>query len=140
MGMGGMDGAQQDMQVFHQLLQYRETITRQVSMLPNGIESFTRSSDPHVAALLKTHVAAMAKRLEEGRPIHARDPLFAEVFRYAKQMKVTVQPLEDGVHVVETSDDPYAARLIQEHAGVLNLFIERGMSEMHRDHALPAKP
>jgi hypothetical protein len=136
-GMPAMQGMQNDMQVFHQLLANRDKIRREVTNLANGIESVTRSTDPAVAALLKTHVPAMVNRLEDGRPVHQRDPLFAEIFRHAQQIKVTVEPLEDGVLVVETADDPYVARLIQEHAGVVNLFLERGMSEMHRDHALP---
>ena len=129
-----------DMGALHQLLQRRDTFQRQVTNLPNGIESITRSSDPAVAAVLQTHVDAMAKRLEERRPIHSRDPLFAEIFSHARDIRITIEPLADGVHVTETSDDPYVAKLIQEHAGIVNLFIERGMTEMHRDHPLPAKP
>jgi hypothetical protein len=137
---GMRQGMPSDMQVLHQLFMRRDTIQRQVTHLSNGIESVTRSSDPAVAALLKTHVAAMAKRLEDGRPIHLRDPLFAEVFSHARDIKVTVEPITDGVHVIETSDDPYAATLIQQHAGVVNLFIERGMSEMHQNHPVPPQP
>lgn len=139
-GMPGMADAQRDMQDFHRLLANREKIRREVVNLSNGIDTVTRSDDAEVGRVLKTHVAAMAKRIEDGRAIHARDPLFAEVFRNAKHIAVKVEQLADGVHVVETSSDPYTVTLLQEHADVVNLFLERGMSEMHRDHPAPKRP
>jgi hypothetical protein len=127
----------EDMQLFHYLLANRDKITREVKNLPNGIDTVTRSDDPEVAARLKAHVASMLKRMEEGRPIHARDPLFAELFRNAKKVTVSLQPFLEGVHVVETSDDEYTVRLLHEHGRVVNLFIKNGMREMHRDHPVP---
>jgi hypothetical protein len=139
--MQGMKpGMQGDMQRLHQLLANRDKIQREVRNLPNGIDTVTRSSDAGVAQTLKTHVASMVRRLEDGRPIRMRDPLFAEIFRNAEHISVKVEPLEDGVRVIETSDDPFTVKLLQAHADVVNLFIERGMSEMHRNHAVPAKP
>jgi hypothetical protein len=135
-----MADAQADMQVFHRLLANREKIQREVVNLSNGIDTVTRSDDPEIAGILKTHVAAMATRIQDGRAIHARDPLFAELFRNAKHVAVKVEPLANGVHVVETSDDRYTVTLLQQHAGVVNLFIERGMSEMHRDHPVAKQP
>jgi hypothetical protein len=128
-----------DMQLFHYLLANRHKVTREVKYLADGIETLTQSSDPEVAARLKAHVASMAARMERGRPIHARDPLFAEIFRNAKHVTIHVDPLETGVRVVETSDDAYTVKLLHEHARVVNLFIERGMSEMHRDHPVPKR-
>jgi hypothetical protein len=139
-GMPGMAGAQGDMQLFHRLLASRDQIRREVVNLSNGIDTVTRSDNTEVAGVLKTHVAAMVKRVEDGRAIHARDPLFAELFRQAKHIAVKVEELPDGVHVVETSDDPYTVTLLHQHADVVNLFIERGMSEMHRDHPVQKQP
>lgn len=45
-----------------------------------------------------------------------------------------------GVKVIETSRDPYVARLIQAHAEVVSLFIENGRQEMMRSHEVPARP
>jgi hypothetical protein len=36
--------------------------------------------------------------------------------------------------------DPYAVRLIQAHAAVVDLFVGRGRAEMRRDHAVPERP
>jgi hypothetical protein len=126
-----------DMELFHYLLANRDKITREVTNLPNGIDTMTRSGDPEVAAKLKAHVASMLKRMEEGRPIHARDPLFAELFRNAKKVTVKYEPFAEGVHVVETSEDDYTVKLLHEHGRVVSLFIKNGMQEMHRDHPVP---
>lgn len=133
--MQGMHEMQQgDMQLFHYLLANKDKITREVKNLPDGIDTVTQSKDPEVAAKLKAHVASMLKRMEEGRPIHARDPLFAELFRNAKKVTVKMESFAEGVHVIETSDDEYTVKLLHEHGRVVNLFIQNGMEEMHRNH------
>jgi hypothetical protein len=128
-----------DMQAFHYLLEHRAHITRTVTHLPNGIETVTKSANPDVVAQLITHVTAMTKRLADGRPIHSRDPFFAELFRHGKDIDVEIVPLADGVRVVETSRDAFTVKLLQEHARIVDLFLANGMSEMHRDHALPPR-
>jgi hypothetical protein len=126
-----------DMELFHYLLANRDKITREVKNLPNGIDTVTQSDDPEVAAKLKAHVASMLKRMEERRPIHARDPLFAELFRNADKVTAKMESFAEGVRVIETSDDEYTVKLLHEHGRVVNLFIKNGMQEMHRDHPVP---
>ncbi len=130
---------QADMELFHFLLDHRNEITRVVKNLPNGIETLTESENSKVAEKIKAHVASMYKRVEERRPIHARDPLFAEIFRHAKLIKMKVENTEKGVKVVETSEDPYVVKLIQAHAQVVNLFLKNGREEMRKNHAVPDK-
>ncbi len=136
-GMGADHRA--DMELFNSLLDHRSDITRKVSRLPNGIESVTESDDPKIVEKLQAHVASMHKRLEERRPIHARDPLFAAIFRNTGKISMKVENLGKGVRVVETSDDPYVARLIQAHAEVVSLFLKNGRTEMRKDHRPPEK-
>jgi hypothetical protein len=126
-----------DMELFHFLLDHRSEITRNVTDLPNGVETLTESANPKVTEKLQAHVASMHERVKEKRPIHARDPLFAEVFRHSDKITMKVEKTEKGVKVTETSDDPYVAKLIQAHAQVVNLFIKNGRSEMRKDHPLP---
>jgi hypothetical protein len=141
-GMGGPGGDAshaKDMQVFHYLFANRDKIRRDVTLLPTGIETVTESDDPAVVEQLKGHVAAMIARMEQGRPIHARDPLFAELFRNAKHVSVRVEPLPAGVRVTEVSHDEYTVKLLHEHARVVTLFLENGMREMHRQHPVPPR-
>ena len=130
----------QDRDTFHYLLGHREAIQRKVTKIPEGVETVTESDDPEVAATIQRHVESMHKRLQEGRPIHLRDPLFAAVFANAQKIKMKVEPTEKGVRVVETSDDPYVAKLIQAHAEVVNLFVAHGFAEVPRNHSVPESP
>lgn len=136
----GRDAAHQaDMELFHFLLDHRDQITRQVTNLPGGVETLTESRNPQVAKKIQIHVASMYRRVDEQRPIHARDPLFAEIFRHADKIQMQVEKTAQGVKVIETSDDPYVARLIQTHAQVVNQFLKNGRQEMRKNHPLPEK-
>ena len=128
------------MVVFHYLLDNRHKIRRTVTELPDGVDTLTESDDPEVAAKIREHVAAMYRRLEEGRPIHRRDPLFAEIFDHADAIEMTMTKTDLGLRVVETSSDPYVAKLIQSHAHVVSKFLENGRMEMRKNHPLPERP
>ncbi len=132
------DGAQAaDMQLFHQLFADRSEITRNVVKRPDGIETVTESMNPDVTRLLQTHVASMLARVKDGRPIHQRDPLFAELFRYADKITAKYEATTRGVRVVETSSDSYVVKLLQAHADVVSAFIANGQSEMMKNHPVP---
>ena len=140
--MGGMAmdaTAQADMQVFHQLVDNRDKITRTVTPRSDGVESLTESDDAAIAKLIQTHVDAMAARVKEARPIHQRDPLFAEVFKHADKIAMQIEQTPKGVRVIERSADPYAVKLIQAHAEVVSLFLKNGHEEMMKNHAVPEK-
>jgi hypothetical protein len=136
-GPGNDAAHRSDMELFHFLLDHRSEISRTVTNLSSGIETLTETDNPTVAEKLQAHVASMYKRLEEKRPIHARDPLFAAIFRNADKITMKLEKTKNGVRVTETSEDPYVAKLIQAHAQVVNLFLKNGRREMARNHALP---
>lgn len=138
-GMKGDAAHAADMQVFHQLFDHRQEITRRVFLRQDGVETVTESTNPEVTRLLQTHVVAMLARVKDGRPIHRRDPLFAELFRHAERIDARHEFTADGVRVVETSDDPYVVTLIQAHAEVVSAFIANGQSEMMKNHPLPPR-
>ena len=81
--MAGDPQFEADREMFHFLLSHRESITRNVKAIPNGVETLTESDDPEVADMIRRHVESMHRRLADGRPIHMRDPLFAAVFAHA---------------------------------------------------------
>lgn len=139
-GMHKDDAFAADRDVFHFLLDNREDVRRTVKTLEKGVETVTESDKPAVAKKIQEHVAAMHKRVKDGRGIHLRDPLFAEVFRHYDKITMAVEKTEKGVRVTETSDDPYVASLIQAHAAVVTKFIEDGHAEVRKNHPLPEKP
>ena len=136
-GMGHDVEHQADMELFHYLLDNRSLIRRSVENLPEGVETLTESDDSQVANGIKEHVRSMYGRVKENRPIHLRDPLFQEIFNNANKIRMVLEETENGMRVRETSGDPWVAKLIQEHAKVINLFLANGRSEVGRDHALP---
>lgn len=140
MRRGAMDADhQKDMELFHFLLANRDAIHRTVTPIPEGVGTLTESDDPEIAAKIREHVRSMYARVEEDRPIHPRDPLFAEIFDHADQIHMEMTETEKGLRVRETSEDAYIVELIRAHAEVVNRFIENGMSEMHEDHAVPKR-
>lgn len=130
---------QEDRELFHALLSRHTEIRRQVENLPDGVRTTTEADDPELVAKIRLHVARMKTRVEEPAPIHMRDPLFRELFRHADKIEMMVEEIEHGVRVVERSDDPYVAKLIQAHAAVVNRFVSEGHSEVRKNHEVPAR-
>lgn len=134
MGMGPGGGPGGDMRGIHALFADRDQIHRTVTQIQGGVRATTEADDPAVAAQLREHVQSMYARLKDGRPINARDPLFAALFENADKIHVKIENTPKGLTVTETSDDPAVVALIRRHAEVVGLFIENGMHEMMRNH------
>jgi hypothetical protein len=130
---------QADREIFHSLLEDHQQIRRTVNKRAHGVETLTESDDPNVALAIQGHVAAMHQRVQKILPIHLRDPLFAAVFGSAAKIKMEVTKTSKGVRVVETSDDPYVAKLIQAHAAVVDKFVANGFLEAWQNHSVPEK-
>tara|TARA_R110002095_G_scaffold78106_3_gene67229 strand:- start:45278 stop:46276 length:999 start_codon:yes stop_codon:yes gene_type:complete len=136
-GHGQGQGHDRDHQDFRFLLTNHQKIQRTVQELPNGVKTLTESNDPQVAAKIKEHVYWMKERIEKKQPIRMRDPLFAELFKHADQIKMVYEKTAKGVRVTETSDDPYIAQLIQAHAKAVSGFVKRGFPEAMKNHPVP---
>lgn len=139
-GRGSDPAFAADRDLFHELLQHRADIRREVKKTDQGVATLTESDKPEIAAAIRKHVASMETRVKDKQPIHRRDPLFAEVFRHANQIKFVYEKTVKGTRVTETSDDPYVVKLIQAHAEVVSLFITNGFEKVQRNHDLPPKP
>lgn len=127
----------EDREVFHFLLEHHEQIRRKVTNRADGVETLTESDNPEIVTRIQEHVGQMAKRVHEGNPIRMRDPLFAELFRHADQIKIDYEKTAKGVKVTETSDNPDVVQLIQAHAEVVSGFVKRGFEEASRRHEVP---
>ncbi len=136
-GLGPDQDFARDREVFHWLLAHHDAVRRQVHEIPGGVETVTESDNPAVTAKIQGHVAAMSRRVEQGRPIRNRDPLFAALFRHYDQISIRVERTEKGVSVRETSDDPGVVRLIRAHAKVVSGFVKFGFEEARKNHDLP---
>ena len=128
-----------DHEVFQFLLTNHEKITRKVTELPNGVETLTESDDPKIADKIKEHVEWMEVRIKETKPIRMRDPLFRELFQHTDKIEMKHEDTAKGVRVIETSKDPYVAKLIKAHAKTVSGFVERGFAEAMKNHPVPGK-
>jgi hypothetical protein len=137
--MGADAQFQKDRDMFHFLLANRNSINRTVKKIEDGVETLTESDDPKLASVIQNHVESMHRRVENGNPIHMRDPLFAAIFRNADKISMKVERTKKGVRVTEISSDPYVAKLIQAHAEVVNLFVANGHTEVSKNHAVPER-
>ncbi len=138
---GGLGDAshQKDSATYRHLLDNRSAIKRNVIMREDGVETITESDSPEITAKIREHVHAMKGRIEDIRPIHMRDPLFAAIFENAQTINLEVQNTDRGVRVMETSTHPYVVKLIQEHAKVVSNFIQYGYEEVRKNHELPTR-
>ena len=139
MNDGMMDAAMMaDMQVIMDLLTNHQAVRRTVEDVDGGIVSQTTSSDPRIAGLIASHVAAMKTRIEQNHPVRQGDPLFREIFKHHADIRITVEPLPDGVRVTETSTDPQVTLLIRQHArAAVSQFVADGMSRAMQPTPLP---
>ena len=61
-GHGSDEQHKQDQALFSQLLEHHQSLSRETTLIENGIRARTFSEDPHLATVLQEHVAGMEKR------------------------------------------------------------------------------
>ncbi|MEZ6040604.1 MAG: DsrE family protein [Planctomycetaceae bacterium] len=133
----GDDSFLDDRDTFHFLLDHHKEIRRTVENLPDGLHSVTESDNPEVVAKIQEHVAAMASRIEDGRPVRMWDPLFRALFSVKEPMTLEYKDTTKGVEVTQRSDNRTVVLLLQAHAKVVSAFVAKGMEEAHESHAVP---
>jgi hypothetical protein len=136
-GMAGDPTHQEDMALFHFLLDHREEIRRSVQELPDGVETLTESEDPEIAGKIREHVRPCTPS-RRAVPSTAATALRRDS-RYADEIEMTMVDTEGGLRVRETSTDPYVAKLIKSHAEVVSRFLANGHPEMRKNHPLPER-
>jgi hypothetical protein len=133
MGMAHDSATMEQLRVIHTLFVNHDRIKRTVTNLPNGIRTVTQSDDQQIAALLKSHVDDMMKRVgagdDPGLPIES-DALHS-IFRDKDKIRTSVDTTANGVVVVQTSDDPKVVAELQEHAAQVTDFAQKGMAAIH---------
>lgn len=110
-----------------------ETITREVTNLPNGIRTVTRSSDPEVMDVLVSHVHGMINRVEQGDnpKIRIQSPTLDTFFEHADDMTSSIELTDEGIVVVQTSDNPKLIEAMHKHAAEVTELADRGMAAVH---------
>jgi len=108
-------------------------ITREVENLPNGIRTVTRSSDPEVMDVLISHAAGMIDRVgqKDDPKIFIQSPTLDVFFLHGDEIRSEVEVTDDGLVVVQTSDNPELVEALQVHAAEVTDMADRGMAAVH---------
>lgn len=110
-----------------------DTITREVENLPNGIRTVTRSSDPDVMEVLVSHATGMIDRVErkDDPKIFIQSPTLDIFFLRGEGISTEIEVTDQGLVVVQTSDDPALVEALQVHAAEVTAMADRGMAAVH---------
>jgi hypothetical protein len=122
---------------FHALLDRHGEVTRRVELRSWGVESWTTSEDPEVAAVLVRHVEGMRDHMAAGGRVRMWDPLFRALVEGYDDITLEVVRVEGGVHVLHRGATPEAVALLHAHARTVSGFVERGHREAGREHPVP---
>ncbi|QBZ82066.1 hypothetical protein GHNINEIG_00090 [Hydrogenovibrio crunogenus] len=136
-GHGSDEQHKQDQALFSQLLEHHQSLSRETTLIENGIRARTFSEDPHLATVLQEHVAGMEKRFGMGKAIRSWDPLFAALFEYKDDIQMTYHFIENGVEAIITAEDPKLIELIHAHDQTLHGFVEEGFEAGKRESPKP---
>lgn len=132
-GLRGLNATPEESAELAVLFRNFETISREVTNLPNGIRTVTRSSDDAVMATLVSHVIGMIDRVERGDDpqIGIQSPTLNIFFARGEGIHSEIDVTDDGIVVVQTSDDPEIVTALQTHAAEVSAMADRGMQAVH---------
>jgi len=132
-GLRGLNATPEESAELAVMFRNFETITRQVTNLPNGIRTVTRSSDEEVMANLVSHVAGMIGRVGTGDDpkIIIQSPTLDIFFARGAGIRSDIDITDEGIVVVQTSDDPEVVEALHVHAAEVSDMADRGMQAVH---------
>lgn len=110
-----------------------QSLSREVEELPDGIRTVTRSSDEAVMNALISHVVGMIGRVEQGDDpqIMIQSPTLDIFFLRGDAIATEIEVTDEGIVVVQTSDDPEVVTALQVHAAEVSDMAARGMEAVH---------
>lgn len=110
-----------------------DTITREVENLPNGIRTVTRSSDVAVMDALVGHSVGMIDRVgqRDDPKIRIQSPTLDIFFLHGDEILSNVEMTDDGLVVIQTSENPEIVAALQTHAAEVTQMADRGMAAVH---------
>jgi len=84
-------------------------------------------------AIITSHVVGMISRVEEGRDpkIFIQSPTLDIIFERADRIKTEVDTTDEGIVVVQTSDDMEVVEALHTHADEVTDMADRGMEAVH---------
>jgi hypothetical protein len=132
-GLRGLDATPEESAELAVMFKNFQLIDRTVENLPNGIRTVTNSTDDEVMANLVSHVVGMIDRVEEGRDpqIFIQSPTLDIFFLRGDRIDTQIDVTDEGIVVIQTSDDPELVEALQVHAAEVTDMADRGMEAVH---------
>jgi len=132
-GLRGLDATEEESAQLATMFNNYPKIVRKVTNLPNGIRTVTYSKDEELMAVIAAHVSGMINRVEEGRDpqIFIQSPTLDIFFKRPELIKTSIEMTDEGIVVVQTSDDPEMVEALHTHAGEVSDMAARGMEAVH---------
>jgi hypothetical protein len=132
-GLQGENATQQESQELAIMFRHFRDMHREVTNLPDGIRTNTTATSPYVREALVSHVIGMIDRVETGDDpkIRIQSPTLNMFFERHDSIITEIDVTEDGVVVIQTSDDPEMVEALQVHAAEVTAMVERGMHAVH---------
>jgi hypothetical protein len=139
-GLRGLNATPEESAELAVMFRNFPTMSREVVNLPDGIRTTTTSSDPDVAKALISHVVGMIGRVEAGDDprIMIQSPTLDIFFARGDDIETEMEVLDDGIVVVQTSEDPELVAALQLHAAEVSDMAARGMHAVHERMMRPA--
>lgn len=132
-GLRGLNATPDESAELAVLFRNFQTLSRDVTNLPNGIRTVTRSSDPEVMDALISHTTGMIARVERGDDpqIMIQSPTLDIFFQRGEGISSEISVTEEGIVVVQTSTDPEVVAALHTHAAEVSDLVARGMLAVH---------
>ncbi len=132
-GLRGRDATADESAELAAMFRNFSDISRTVTKLPNGIRTITYSANEELMAIITSHVVGMISRVEEGRDpkIFIQSPTLDIIFERADRIKTEVDTTDEGIVVVQTSDDMEVVEALHTHADEVTDMADRGMEAVH---------
>lgn len=133
-GLQGENATAEESAELALMFQRFQTLRREVENLPNGIRTVTRSSDPQVMDALVSHTVGMIDRVGQMNDpkIFIQSPTLDIFFARGDRIQSEVDVTDEGVIVVQTSDDPEVVAALHTHAAEVTAMVEQGMHAVHQ--------
>ena len=132
-GLRGLNATDEESAEIATLFRNFQTLSRDVTLLPNGIRTVTRSSDPEVLDALVSHTAGMIARVDraDDPQIMIQSPTLKIFFERGTEITSDISMTEEGLVVVRTSTDPEIVKALHTHAAEVSDMVARGMRAVH---------
>ncbi|WP_425097647.1 hypothetical protein [Tropicibacter sp. S64] len=132
-GLQGLDATPEESAELAFMFRNFPKIQRTVENLPNGIRTVTRSDDPELMDVLVSHAVGMIDRVGQKRDpkVFIQSPTLDIFFARSEGIVSDVEVTDEGLVVVQTSEDPELVEALHTHAAEVSAMAERGMQAVH---------